>query len=302
MDSLTFDAANSVYTFETSELKGAIRAQSPDPEVDIRHGISELVHKPSGVSIIHPKYSALNLFRLFATHSGLGEPRLFERSVSVDGNTLTINWGPADEHFARIEAVYQIKEPNLIDLTITVSAEATYESYEIFLSNYFDPPLLAHVCLATERYTKEPDEIELIAPQENPVFKGVGLVYTRDAHAARRCVDGRWERKEMGHPTAQFRPQREYAVPMAFQADMERRVAAVLMSRPEDCFAVTSGYNTDDPEDAWKAQNPLYLSLFGSDFVPGTVRTAHVRLAITDLDDTKLQPMALYREFLAEVG
>ena len=150
MATLTFDAENSLYDFETSELKGSLRAQSPDPQEDIRHGISDLVHKPSGVSIIHPKYSALNLFRLFATHTGLGEPRLFERTVSVDGDTLTVHWGPADEHFASIEAVYQVKEPNLIDLTITVSAEATYESYEIFLSNYFDPPLLAHVYLATE--------------------------------------------------------------------------------------------------------------------------------------------------------
>lgn len=302
MATLTYDAENSVYDFETSELKGSLRAHSPDPQVDIRHGISDLVHKSSGVSIIHPKYSALNLFRLFATHSGLGEPRLFERTASADGDTLTVNWGPADEHFASIEAVYQIKEPNLIDLTITVSAEATYESYETFLSNYFDPPLLAHVYLATERYTKEADEVELVAPVENPVFKSMGLVYTRDAHAARRCVDGRWERKEMGHPTAQFRPQREYAVPVAFQADLERRVAAVLMSRPEDCFAVTSGYDTDDPEDAWKVQNPLYLSLFGNDFVPGTERTAHVRLAITALDEEMSQPLALYRQFLEEVG
>ena len=206
MSSLTLDAENSVYTFETSELKGALRAQSPDPQVDIRHGISQLVHKPSGVSIINPKYSGLNLFRLFATHTGLGEPRLFERAVRVEGDTLIVNWGPADEHFASIEARYQVKEPNLIDLTITVCAEATYESYEIFLSNYFDPPLLAHVYLATDRYTREPGTEELVAPQENPIFKGMGLVYTRDAHAARRCVDGRWERKEMGHPTAQFRP------------------------------------------------------------------------------------------------
>ena len=91
-------------------------------------------------------------------------------------------------------------------------------------------------------------------------------------------------------------------MPVAFQADMDKRVAAVLMSRPEDCFAVTSGYNTDDPEDAWKVQNPLYLSLFGSDFVPGTERTAHVRLAITALDDDMSQPLALYRQFLTDVG
>ena len=55
MASLTFDAENSVYDFETAELQGSLRAQSPDPQVDIRHGISQLVHKPSGVSIIHPK-------------------------------------------------------------------------------------------------------------------------------------------------------------------------------------------------------------------------------------------------------
>ena len=175
MVSLTYDAENSVYDFETSELKGSLRAQSPDPQVDIRHGISQLVHKPSGVSIIHPKYSALNLFRLFATHTGLGEPRLFERTVRVEGDTLIVNWGPADEHFASIEARYQVKEPNLIDLTITVCAEATYESYEIFLSNYFDPPLLAHVYLATDRYTREPgDGGTCRAPGESDISRGWG--------------------------------------------------------------------------------------------------------------------------------
>ena len=49
MATLTYDAESSLYDFETSELKGSLRAQSPDPQVDIRHGISALVHKPSGV-------------------------------------------------------------------------------------------------------------------------------------------------------------------------------------------------------------------------------------------------------------
>ena len=104
MVSLTYDDKNSVYDFETSELKGCFAGAVAGPQVDIRHGISQLVHKPSGVSIIHPKYSGLNLFRLFATHTGLGEPRLFERTVRVEGDTLIVNWGPADEHFASIEA------------------------------------------------------------------------------------------------------------------------------------------------------------------------------------------------------
>ena len=301
MVSLTYDDKSSVYDFETAELKGSLRAQSPDPQVDIRHGISQLVHKPSGVSIIHPKYSGLNLFRLFATHTGLGEPRLFERAVRVEGDTLIVNWGPADEHFASIEARYQVREPNLIDLTITVCAEATYESYEIFLSNYFDPPLLAHVYLATDRYTREPGTEELVAPQENPIFKGMGAcVYAGCARGA--ALRGRplGAQGDGGIRPPSLGPSAKYAVPVAFQADMDKRVAAVVMSRPQDCFAVTSGYNTDDPEDAWKVQNPLYLSLFGSDFVPGTERTAHVRLAITALDDDMTQPLALYRQFLAE--
>ena len=137
---------------------------------------------------------------------GLGEPRLFERTVRVEGDTLIVNWGPADEHFASIEARYQVKEPNLIDLTIKVCAEATYESYEIFLVKLLRSAAIgARVSWRRTATPARPGAEELVAPHENPVFKGMGLVYTRDAHAARRCVDGRWERKEMGHPTAQFR-------------------------------------------------------------------------------------------------
>ncbi len=300
MPTLTFNSATHVFEFETAEMRGSLRGESPDPEKDIRHGVNYLVHKPTGVSIVHPKYSALNLFRLFATHLGMGQPRTMKRTLHADGNKLHIRWDPTPEHHASIDAIYEVKEPNVIDLSITVRSNAAYEDYEIFLSNYFDPPLLAHVYLATDRYDRSPGKEELVAPQVNPVFRGVGLVYARDAHAARRCVDGRWERRELGCPTAQFHPQRDYAVPVAFQADLQHRVAAVLMSTPQDCFAVTSGYNTADPNDAWKNQNPLYLSLFGDDFLPGDERTVHARLVLTALDEKLSQPLALYRAYEKE--
>jgi len=37
------------------------------------------------------------------------------------------------------------------------------------------------------------------------------------------------------------------------------------MSRPQDCFAVVSGYDTPNENDPFKNQNPLYLSLFGDE-------------------------------------
>ncbi|MCS6862587.1 MAG: hypothetical protein NZT92_19970, partial [Abditibacteriales bacterium] len=179
----------------------------------------------------------------------------------------------------------------------TVKSQWSYSAYELFLSNYFDPAMQPHVYVQGSPYATPPNEAQWIAPQVNDVFVGTGLVFPRDQHAARRSVDGRWERIWALY---QWNPQRYYAKPVMFQTDPARRVAAVLMSRPQDCFAVASGYNSPNDKDPFKAQNPLYLSLFGDDLMPGDERTARVRLAVTELDEAMSQPLALYEAFIAE--
>src|SRR5262245_26642130 len=101
-------------------------------------------------------------------------------------------------------------------------------------------------------------------------------------------------------PIARLVAMRYYAYALGFQAHREKGVAAVLMSRPQDAFAVITGYHTSNPNDAWENQNPMYLSLFGDNFLPGDERTAKVRLAVTSIDKAMKQPLKLYESFLIE--
>ncbi len=84
------------------------------------------------------------------------------------------------------------------------------------------------------------------------------------------------------------------------QTDPDSRVAAVLMSTPEDCYAVISGYDTPNLADHFKDQNPLYLSLFGDDLVPGSGRTARARFQVTGTDASLSPLVPLHDAFLAD--
>ncbi|MFN3422197.1 MAG: hypothetical protein ACK40X_10800, partial [Armatimonadota bacterium] len=69
--------------------------------------------------------------------------------------------------------------------------------------------------------------------------------------------------------------------------------ARSLMSRSQDCFAVVSGYHSDNLNDPFKGQNSLYLSLLGDDLVIGSERTSHVRLQVSLLDEAMRKPLEL---------
>lgn len=293
MAKLTRNDSTGTFDFETSELRGSIQPQGA------YHGISQLLHKPTSVELVHPKYSVLNLFFLFSVNLKIGVPRGWERTVEATEEAVTLHWAANEEFLGELSARYEVREPNLVDLTVTVRSQGIYPRFELFLSDYFDPSLLPHVCLQSSVYARAQGAPEIVPLTVNGAFEGTGLVFARDAHAARLCVDGRWDRRERKMPTAQWCPVRYYAYPFGFQADLEKRVAAVLMSRPEDCFAVISGYDTPNQEDAFKNQNPMYLSLFGDDLVPGYERSVKVRMAVTPLDDTLSQPQKLYEAFVA---
>ena len=79
MAELVYCPANDTYQFETEAMTGEIRASGD------YHGVWTLTDKVSGRQVIHPKYSALNLFRLFAVHQGLDQPRLMDRTVEARG-------------------------------------------------------------------------------------------------------------------------------------------------------------------------------------------------------------------------
>jgi hypothetical protein len=285
------NATNNAFEFETDQIQGTIRLDGP------YHGVTRLIHKPTGRQLIDPRYSALNLFKLMAVNQHMGQPRTMERTTKVATHAVEATWPATPTHKAQITARYEVIEPNAVDVTVTVRSHGSYPGYEVFMPNYFDKSLRPYVFLQPARGSKEP---ELVLPTMNDVFRGMLLVFPRDVHAARRSIDGRWDRDEGDAPTVPQCPVRRYGHCLAVLAAPDQRVAAVLMAHPRQCYAFSVRYHAEDEADRMTPYSAFDFSLFGDDLLPGDERTATVRLALTTLDDEMSQPLKLYRAFLAE--
>ncbi|MBI2299038.1 MAG: hypothetical protein HYU66_08870 [Armatimonadetes bacterium] len=284
---LQYDPAREGWDFETDELRGFLLPTGQ------RHGVKTLVHKPTGLEVVHPSYDVLNMFLLFSTNLCMGQARTLERTSEREGNSVMVRFRPSAEFRAELTARYTFVEPNAIDLTIHLKSDWVYPAFELFLSNYYPPGWQPHAYVQGCEYSPHGGADEWIAPVANDVFLGTGLVFPRDQHVSPRSVDGRWNRIWALY---QWNPQRYYARPLVSQTDPDRRVQALLMARPDDCFATVTGYSSTNMDDPFVSQNPLYLCLFGVDLLPGTERTVTARLAVVAGDEDWLR---VYDGFVA---
>lgn len=291
---LKFNPETKSYDFETPQMSGSL---SPEGAY---HGVNRLNDKHTGRQVIDARYSALNLFRLFSINQAMGMPRVMERTAKNADNALEIHWPATDRHQGEITARYEVTEPNAVDLTVTVRSRGSYQGYEIFLSNYFDKVLKPRVYLKPRPRGGKSGAPQLVVPKFNDVFRDTVLVFPRDAHAARRCVDGRWDRSEFGAPTVQMVPARYYGHCLAFLTDPDDQLGVVLMARPEDFYAISTRYFADDPKDRMTSYSAFDFSLFGNNLRPGVERSVRIRLALTPLDDKLSQPLDLYRNYIGE--
>lgn len=286
--------AGGTYDFDTPAMSGSIRAEGN------YHGVSRLVDKRTGRQVIDPRYSALNLFRLFSVNLGMGTPRAMKRSVRATETAVEIAWPATEEHQGEITARYEVREPDTIDLRLTLRVKGTYAGYELLLPNYFERVMIPHLYLKRRAAIKNQPYVDLAVPSFSEVYRGCGLVFPRDVHAARRPLDGRWSRTEYKMPAAPFLPMRLYAHPFIFMTDPEKKMAVVLMMRQASCSAISARYYTEHEEERATSYSAVDFLVFGDDLLPGDVRTADVRLVVTPLDAAMAQPLKLHEKFLAE--
>lgn len=300
---LTHNSATNSYDFETDEIQGSIRLDGA------YHGVTRLVDKRTLRQVIAAKLSALNLYRLMSVGQVLGMPRTMERTVHVSSHWVEAKWAPAaapqDEVAARrqvgeITARYEVVEPNAIDVTVTVRSTGTFSGFEVFMPSYFEKVMRPHAFLQPHGFGRgaEGREPELVVPTVNDVFRGTLLVFPRDDHAARRCLDGRWDRMT----EIQVCPVRHYGYCLALLTDPDKQMGAVLMAHPRHCWAISTRYHADNDADRLTPYSAFDVSLFGDDLAPGDQRTAKVRLALTPLDHELSQPRKLYEAFIAETN
>ncbi len=291
---LTKNAATGGFDFDTPLMSGRIVTEGA------YHGITDLVDKQSGKQVNDARYSVLNLFKFMAVNLGMGTPRLMKRAVKDTDTAVEIFWPATEDHQGEITARYTVSGPDTIDLHLTLRSRGTYAGYELLLPNYFDMAMIPHVYLLRRASGGKTPETDLVVPEFSEVFRGCSLVFPRDAHAARRPLDGRWERSEFKANVAPFFPLRHYAHPVTFMTDPEKKHAVVLMMKRVTCSAISARYYTPRVEDRATTYSAVDFLVFGDDLVPGDVRTAQIRLVITPLDETMSQPLALYEKFLAE--
>ena len=74
------------------------------------------------------------------------------------------------------------------------------------------------------------------------------------------------------------------------------------MSRPSDCYAISTRYFADDDADRLTTYSAFDHSLFGGDLLPGERRTVRMRLALIPLDHDLTKPLELYKNFLQETA
>lgn len=282
-------AANGAFEFETSAFTGLIQ---PDGAY---HGVTRLTDVRTGRQWIDERYSALNLFKLQSVNHFMGQPRDMPREVTSTGKSVQIRWPATDSHRGEVIATYEVHEPDVIEVTVAVRLENAYPGYEVFLSSYFDKATRSHVYLK-QRFPDAPEQ--LVAPSVNDVFRDCLLVFPRDAHAARLCVDGRWDRSEGGVPVVQNVPVRHYARCLAFLAAPDRRSAVVLMANPRHAFGFSTRYHADRDEDRQTSYSAVDFSLCGENLAAGDERIVRVRMALTELDEHMSRPRALYEEFM----
>lgn len=293
---LSKNADTGAFDFDTPLMSGSIVPDGP------YHGVARLVDKRSGKQVNDDRYSVLNLFKLMAVNLGMGTPRSTARAVQATDTAVEIVWPATEQHQGVITARYEVSGPDTIDLHISLRVQGTYAGYELLVPNYFDVAMIPHVSLRRGAVGDQPPGEDLVVPGLSEVYRGCSLVFPRDAHAARRPLDGRWDRSEFQAPVAPFFPQRHYARPVAFLTDPEKRHAVVLMMRRPACSAISSRYYTPRVEDRVTSYSAVDFLVFGDDLVPGDVRTAQVRLVLTPLDEAMAQPAAVYEKFLSEAA
>ncbi len=289
-DDLKPNSTKDSFDFETKQMSGTIRLDGA------YHGVSKLTDKRTGKQVIDARYSALNFYKIMSVNQVMDEPRKMERTITFGAQWAQVKWAATDSHQGELTARYEIVKPNAVDLTLTIRSKGTYSAYEVFMPNYFDKSFQPHIYLWTRGRRAE----ELVLPRVNDVFRETVLVFPRDAHVARHCIDGRWDRSEWNRSTVQMCPVRHYSRCLAFMADKEKQLGVVLMSRPQDCYAISTRYHAEKDSDRLTSYSAFDLSLFGDSLIPGDERTVKVRLALTELDDKMSQPLKLYKAYLSE--
>lgn len=287
--SLAFQPAEKgYYTFDTGLFRGKMRV---DGEAQ---GLCSIVHVPTGTELVASP-GLLSYYRVFSTGIRYGKAVRDWPVVArvVQDGALEIRFPPAADHPMEVTGTFRWLSPDTLDLITTVKAADALPRLEVFLSSYFVEGFDAFVYMNRNRYGEGPPAA-LLRADRSELLDGNYLIFPRDDKALQVIYDGRWN---IPPDPVTFAFVRYLAAPIAVRRNEKAGLTAVLMSLPDECFAVAASYNKQPPDNV-AAHRSLYLSLFGRDLAAGQVAQSRCRLTFgNDLSDDAI--LERYRQYVA---
>jgi len=291
---LAFKAAERAgyFKFDTGQLAGSLR-------LDGRlAGIERLVHVPSGTEVTYGggHVGLLSPYRVFSTGKRYGHAARdwpCRPGLRADG-AVEAQFPAAPEHPVELTMRFRWRAADTLDLDLAVEPQKDMPDFELFMSSYFANGFAAAVYLRPNRYERG-GKARFMSVAYHPLFAGNYMIFPRDEAAARIVLDGRWD---IPPNPVQWCITRWLAAPIALRRHAASGLTAVLMTRPQDCFAVATPYDRKPP-DGVAGHRSLYFSLFGRDLKAGQTARARMRLIVgTDLSDERI--VQRYEAFLKQ--
>jgi hypothetical protein len=264
------------FAFDTGVLKGKLRAGGKST------GLSSIMHLPTGLTMD----SSMGLFghyRVFSANKRYGTAAWdwpSEARLLPDGS-VEVRWPSAEDRPFELRALYRWAAPDTLDLETSVQAKRNLAKFESFLASYFAEGF-TNACV----YARSNSHAWLMAADKSG---GTWQAFPRDDEAVSIIQDGRW--KLQPNPVDWvIRPY--LAKPLAIRRCMPSDLAALLMSPPQDCFAVLTPFEAEP-------HRSMYLSLFGRNLRAGETARAQARLVIgTNLTGETID--RLYTDYLRQ--
>lgn len=283
--------------FSLTEISGIISCDMQKTK-GVSHHINNVIYKPTNLlvspdSAMMKHIGMLNFYRVLIEGGFLTELRVEEPLFEPADDGITMTWMPTIRRQAKVVVKWTFKQPNIIDMDMSVETLTNYPAFEILLSSYHAEGFKTGAYLAKKELG--PIESEQVRPTYTPMIQGLYPFFPRNEAGANTITDGRHQK---GRWYWRMAVGRRYALPIAFVS--KNGIDAVLMGRPDDVYAVGATYEGDAKNDNVANHRALYLSLFGEDFKAGEGRSTQMRMVIGKYNSDPEKHKELYQTFLKD--
>jgi hypothetical protein len=293
----TWNPENKELKFSLTEISGVISCDMQKTK-GISHLMSNVIYKPTNLlvspdSAMMKHIGMLNFYRVLIEAGYLTELRVEEPLLTPANDGITMTWMPTIRRQAKVVVKWTFKQPNIIDMDMSVETLTNYPGFEILLSSYHAEGFETGVYLAKKEFG--PIEPEQVRPTYTPMIQGIYPFFPRNEAGANTLTDGRHQK---GRWYWRMAIGRRYALPISFIS--KNGVDAILMGRPDDVYAVGASYEGNNANDNVAKHRCVYLSLFGDDFKAGEGRSTQMRMVIGKYNSNAEKHKELYQSFLKE--